>query len=78
MKPTLALGVALIVHMQSTACPGFVFPSCSTWLERTIPSAPESSNWQSRKKIHLAVKCNMILILNLMYKEIVIVILDLE
>ena len=62
MKPTLAFGVALIVHMQSTACPGFVFPSCSTWLERTIPSAPESSNWQSREKIHLAVKCNMILI----------------
>lgn len=47
---TLAFGVALIVHMQSTAWPGFVFSSCSTWLERIIPSAPESSNWQSRKK----------------------------
>lgn len=28
--PTLAFGVALIVHMQSTAWPGFVFSSCST------------------------------------------------
>lgn len=42
--------MALIVQMQSTAWPGFVFSSCSTWLERIIPSAPESSNWQSRKK----------------------------
>lgn len=44
---TLLFGGARMVQMQSTAWSGFTLYSSSTWLERIIPSAPVSSNWQS-------------------------------